>query len=869
MGAVYEEYGRFMRWLQIADVVPDVRRVAKTVHANLDVVAGSVSAGGQRARVLAPLLRQELAHIDDLITETVDQVSMAPLSWSRLRKLTVGPFRGFRREETFDLRKPVVLFYGPNGSGKTSLCEAIEYALIGDVEEAAAKRIESLEGYFDNIHEGRHVSPQLWSEGGADGIPITANEELLRFAIIEKNRIEGFARLAARPPAQASALIATLFGLDAFNDFVNNFTSSIDRQLFLERSKKIALEFKEVKLEVARHKVGANVAVMKAFDLEQEKIASDFEQGCSYIRLIDQLGSLESPGRLQEIAKLLDEQLPVNSGVRRSDIAALRRDLRTKFRDLNQCRVMLEERVAQVSYRDLYRAVKTLEAIAPRICPACETPLEMVTNNPYERAVKGLQLLQDLVALEERSERLLHECNQLSLRLKAFIVRVDGFASLEGQAISALAEWGRCSEHTPVWKDDLLSRDAWRACIQAVRALEVRDAEIQQRIDQRVDLIAERGRFESARERLVELSGRRSQHVTQVATEQAFIDTFEAANTDLIAEVAHEGAAYKHEERIQTAYAEYLDAVRRYRDGLPEGLLADLNETSCDIYNQFNAEDHQSDKLSSLSLPLRGGDRIMLAFNGSPSRLHDALHVLSEGHLRCLGLAILLAKNIKLKLPLLVFDDVVNAIDHDHRAGIRATIFGDVRIKAKQILITCHSNEFIKDIQNQLGESISKLYVLDHHAGDHQPSVRGGTDRNYLARARSRLDDGDQRQSLAFCRQSLENLATRIWKALYNQSNELGAMPLLLRSPTSRPELRGLTIELEKRIGQGILQGVLTGEKWVGRHDGLEAILKVPERHLFWQYLNKGTHDEEDREDFEIQIVRSIIEALTGISSTF
>lgn len=869
MGTVQDEYGRFMRWLGNADIEPDVRSVAKIVHANLDVVASTVSAGGQRARVLTPLLRRDLTLVDDQIADTVSEMSAVPLPWTRLRKLTVGPFRGFRREETFDLRKPVVLFYGPNGSGKTSLCEAIEFALIGGVEEAAAKRIDSLTDYFDNIHEGHHALPQLWSEGGADGVPVIANEELLRFAIIEKNRIEGFARLAARPPAQASVLIATLFGLDAFNDFVNGFTNSLDRQLLLERPKKAALQLKKMALESARQKMENCAEVIRAFQIEQEQIASEFEEGCSGARLIGLLGTPENPGRLQEITSVLDEQVPAKSGVRWSDMVTLRRNLRIKYKDLVRSRAKLVDRSTQLSYRDLYRAIQSMEASATGICPACETPLEKVTNNPYERAALGLNLLQDLAALEDSCDRLLRECDQLSRQLKDVILKATGFFSLEEGAFSTLAEWARHPEHTHVWKETALNKDAWRAWMRIVRRLEIRDSGIQQSIDRRAEIIAERVRLDRAKERLIELNGRRSQHAIQIANEQAFIESFDTANENLKKEVVEEEATCKHEERIQASYAGYLDAIRLYRDSLPEGLLVDLNETARDIYNQFNADDHDSDKIAKLSLPLRGGDRIMVAFNRSPDRMHDALNLLSEGHLRCLGLAILLAKNIKLELPILVFDDAVNAIDHDHRAGIRATIFGEPRINEKQILITCHSNEFIKDIQNQLGESTSKLYVLDHHAGDHQPIVRGGTDRNYLVRARDRLGDGDQRQCLASCRQSLENLTARIWKALYNKSNELGAISLRLRSPSSRPELRELTVELERRIGQGILQGVLTGNAWVSRHEGLEAILNVPENHLSWQYLNKGTHEEEDREDFEIQIVRSIVEALTKISATF
>ena len=53
---------------------------------------------------------------------------LSRLALAKPDRLTVGPFRGFRNPESYDLTKRLILFYGPNGSGKTSLCEALEYA---------------------------------------------------------------------------------------------------------------------------------------------------------------------------------------------------------------------------------------------------------------------------------------------------------------------------------------------------------------------------------------------------------------------------------------------------------------------------------------------------------------------------------------------------------------------------------------------------------------------------------------------------------------------------------------------------------------------------------------------------------------------
>ncbi len=76
----------------------------------------------------------------------------------RLLNLTVRNFRGFgSAAETISLDGDLLLFYGPNGFGKTSLAEAIEWLFYG-----TTKRRQQGDGYsrseyansFANIHGG-------------------------------------------------------------------------------------------------------------------------------------------------------------------------------------------------------------------------------------------------------------------------------------------------------------------------------------------------------------------------------------------------------------------------------------------------------------------------------------------------------------------------------------------------------------------------------------------------------------------------------------------------------------------------------------------------------------------------------------------
>src|SRR5690606_20929710 len=116
--------------------------------------------------------------------------------------------------------------------------------------------------------------------------------------------------------------------------------------------------------------------------------------------------------------------------------------------------------------------------------------------------------------------------------------------------------------------------------------------DIRARQARRAPLKEEQQALEAIKEHVDEIRLRRTMHDQQVVAEQAKIDGFDEANAVLIAEAATEAAVVAFEKRVQEGYAPFLDSLKRYRDGLPEGLMADLSETARDLYNIFNLEDH-------------------------------------------------------------------------------------------------------------------------------------------------------------------------------------------------------------------------------------------------------------------------------------
>jgi len=56
-----------------------------------------------------------------------------PRAYSRLTSATVEAFRAYRKQQEFDLNASIIVLYGPNGLGKTSFFDAIDFGCSGKI----------------------------------------------------------------------------------------------------------------------------------------------------------------------------------------------------------------------------------------------------------------------------------------------------------------------------------------------------------------------------------------------------------------------------------------------------------------------------------------------------------------------------------------------------------------------------------------------------------------------------------------------------------------------------------------------------------------------------------------------------------------
>lgn len=882
MAICRKDFERFVRSLyQPGKQIPsDVRKLASIALTNFDELAETTRHRSQRSVYLVSLLRQNfeaLADADPIIVPDADaDADAGTWLWARLKHLTLGPFRGFREPEPFDLSKRIILFYGPNGSGKSSLCEGLEYALLGDVEEAGSKRIVA-NTYLTNIHDNRFDPPVLTATNH-DGreVSVTANLDYYRFCFIERNRIDAFSRIAARPSGQRSELIATLFGMEQFSNFVSHFNESIDGQLTLKDTQQATLIERKTALHFDQAMTGSEVETLQVYTENEAALAREYEVNTTYEDLKQLIGS-QTPGRLQELNQILETDHVLVIGLTRQRLLDSLMRASQCNDSLKITNTALYAKSDQVSFKALYNSVLALQGIVGDRCPACDTLLNELTVeavNPYEKAIEGLDQLRGLAALQEQQQTDQRNLTQVSRELRNDLKVIAGFISVKNGEVTPIRQYLEQLPDEPsnLWWLSLIAEETdagvdsslLEQLLLVTDQIAAQDDLSRQAARERQLNIAERHRLIAFQLRVQAQDLKRQQFLENIGAAKRRIEVFDETNAELIALADQEKIDIERDLPFKEAYDRFLIELRAYREQLPAQLMAGLNDATMDLYNSFNRNDREEDKLSSLHLPLDGNGKIEICFRGNPDARVDALHVLSEGHIRCMGLSVLMAKAKSIECPVIVFDDAINAIDHDHRGGIRETIFESDMFLQTQLIVTCHSNEFIKDIQQHLPakqRNECTTYLLRHHNGNYQPRVTGNVPAsNYIAKARAARDLLDDRTALASSRQALEMISDKVWRWLGSHGH--GTLNLMIAGVGAEPSLRNLCDAITKKIREA---NTFEHPNKQVVQDAYMSIIGIPIDNLIWTYFNKGTHEEVDRDDFDGDVVELIVQKLEEI----
>jgi recombinational DNA repair ATPase RecF len=853
---IHNEFINFINTLEIKNITEYEKKFLNLIIDAFDNIAELGTQKGKRAIYLSELIQKKGHTVSDELKISDSGAENVGFSFNILTAVEVNNFRGFDEKEIIPFEKQLTFLHGSNGSGKSSLCEALEYSMLGYVNEAIAKRIP-IEDYIKNSKSNIAEFPILSAVKNGTPVEVKSNPSLYHFCFIEKNRIDNFARISANTPKEKSGLLSTLFGLDEFNNFVNEFTGNIEKYIDVVGIKNIELNQKSSEVKVYKEALDENKKeIEKLLHLKKElaekiNLASTIDETEELIKV-----------KLQDIDKKLSQ--PQLATLSFPPIAIIDKQF-SDIKELLSKKIEIDKiflaKSDEVSFMDLYNAAVNLEPSSKDNCPLCETPIESTIKHPYENAKKRIDDLKIITELQSQRKQLILDINSLCDSFVSF-ANARAECALKTEFLKSLSVYSSF-KNSPDKIIDTFSKDR-DAQLTLDEDINKYNESVKKHNLQRVMIQKDKEIFAKYQLNITGLKAKENSIIELNKRLEQQIKSFEEENKKLIKDAEEEKKTVSTNIKYFGAYKSIISKLRAYKENLPLQQIAELNQLTLEIYNVINSHDKEYERLENIVLPTNTDDTILISFKGNHGKFYDALQILSEGHIRCLGLAILLAKNIRDNLPIVIMDDIVNAIDDDHRRGVSKLIFENEYIKSKQVILTTHSSMFVKELEQYLPSKdydklISKLIFLPDE-NERKIRVKSSEAGNYLLKAKKHYDNGNDKEALYNCRCTLENNANRLWKKISKKYKT--DLLVVMRAPSVPPDLMSLVQSLNSCIKKNDIKDFSQA------NDIFDFLIGLKSKYaIAWEYLNKGTHEEEGGDDFDHSIVNDILTNLTQLDA--
>lgn len=860
----YAKY-EFNRWLSKLDtnkLDPYQKRLIGLLIKHFDKIAAVGTAGGRRAKLLGDYIKKmDVSSDENVVLKMQSRVSSRRVK--RLSSMKVENFRGFGTEVEFNFNKQYTLFQGTNGSGKTSFCEALEYSMLGTIEEASARNIP-VGKYILHAGQKKAVYPNLvcmFTDGkNRKCIPDLA---AYRFAFIEKNRIEKFSHIGATTARNQTERIAALFGLSEFQDYVSGFTGVLDDRYIKLKSdiqesykkKQESAEIKKEQLKAVREQIEPTrknleeaIRSINATDIKDAESAKEY--------LTD-----SETGLIPIAAKKAAEyKKPLIDG---KVIEKLQQEISlflvSKSAISENASIILGN-VESANLLDLYKSLIELRTSWKEgTCPACHTPLDRVRDNPFEFAQSAVS---SFTKIEEAKKMISEEAKR---SVESFRRIKDLLQDLPRQSIFPGVEFSEIDK-TDISEEnfELLDADAIKVyeSIMQLRDLLSREDTVEKIRSYNENARIMNERYDIELRKLQELLANITEKSAAVT---AVEDTIKILADSLVQEENELKELKKAAEKEETviafnakmaeAYESFVRDISIYANHLPLELAGDLAERTVRYYNKMNCDDAEFELLKKVKLPVSPNDKIIITmFDGTEQ---DAMLLLSEGHVKLLGLSILLAKAVQMKMPFLIFDDIVNAIDDDHRDGVAKLLIEDPDFKDTQMILTCHGEIFVSKLEDLVtqGNAVERYMFLPADSLNERGIVIRYRDPSVpLKTARAKFEEGSLKDCAAQCRRAIECITVSLWGKM--ASHIPGGISVQLINLKLTPDLYHVTAALAKASTPKYILGM----------ESVHADLSKLLENRMWMLLNKGTHYDDAIPEFTRTEVRELLKLVEHLA---
>lgn len=819
------------------------------------------TAGGKRISKFVELVNEKNGICDSTLRDLSISNIFSEKKIKRINTLEVESFRGFATSRKFELGKQYVFLYGPNGSGKTSFSEALEYGLLGNIEEADADNIK-LSTYIKNTSTKKGILPIICClfEDGSEGI-VSADYETYRFSFVEKNRITEFSHISGLTAKNQSERMAALFGLSEFTTFIQGFSKIIDDK-YLTTQSLTENTFKEQQ------------AVR---DIKKKELA-DLQEGLNKLREIAQVAVADialKDNTIKNIQQAIDYYDNTETGLLttklqdkdKSTIKLIEYQdyivIKNRCGEIQECldgiigkRESLADKALEVSYKRLFETISKLDETNE--CPACGTPISVVVRNPYSYARNKLREYVEIDEIKQVIHDNACECKRLIDELLLLVGKNENIISLlniTSQNLNnvAVSDIEKMEDGVKQWL--VFSRSIISLSDEDV---EVKISEYNNIANKKNNVyINEIEKIKDKEKTLVTLSAQLSDKEKLVIESKMFIEEFDKNSEDTLLKIKEEKRIVDFNNKIIQSYKKIIENLYAYVEKLPELIAEDLEDKIVDYYNVINYGDADFEMLLDISLPTGSSNKLLINFkDGSTS---DALQVLSEGHIKILGLSILLAKAVKDNMNFIILDDIVNAIDDEHRNGVANLLMKHKDFADIQIILSTHGDQFIMKLKDKLGslrsnkDSVIYKFLPADSLQERGIVVEYSDAKTPIEAAQNKYGNNELKDAATKCRQAMESISYNLWNKISQTSN--GQISVAMRSPKAQPDL------------SSIVDALINKTKKIPGMESITDNLKEVKQQDNWRVLNKGVHFEDEQPEFNRVDIKNVLEILVNLDN--
>jgi len=793
--------------------------------------------------------------------EISSRVGKKKLEYSTIKSIQIKNFKGFGSLNDRDngvyieLDEKKNIFFGPNGAGKTSFCEAFEYYLTGDIKEAKRRGIKvkdyiSREGKNGQISI-KFVNPELNNVKISDD-----DKQFFQKCFIEKNRIQEFALFGSKDTGvKDKDVIATLLGLNDLDNFISSFAKSTSFDFYKNNIEK------QIELLNAENK--SNKEMKTAYESDIENI---YKRISNYFGKNDEINLERIEEKISEYSSKVDsinkeiERLS-NVNLPKIDRTKIKNDvliLKRKLEKYNILQYNLVEQIINLNLDDFYNSLLKLKEISNDRCPACDTDLRNVKVNPYEKASSEIKKLEGLKKEKESFNKFEEEISEYWYNWSVELIKtyqecLKRFDELNFEQLNHAVD-----ELRNVLEENKNVKGKVKLVFQFMEYLDGNTEIIFEFYKRYIGI---KRKIQSYEGKIIELKNSVNEiksHLEELQKAKTQIETIKSGlkeinnrlnsyneNLDLLKRKKQAEDNYnKFVKDVSNSYNIFYKDLINFRNKIEQEQIENIDHAVLSYYQAINRSDDPSEFVTEIKFILKDGN-YRINFRTADSSLERDVHAcLSEGHLRALGLSIMLAVAEKNNVPFLIFDDVVNAIDSEHRANIIEMIFNNKFLKKTQMIITTHDRlfweRFCNTYQRVSAKQRNGRFEISHILSyKNKGTIIKQHNISFEDKIIKALENYDIRQALVYCRIWFETLATEY--CTDNNKQITGVFSKRTPSNLLKPTLESIYDVLEKEFPDEYFIQVIKKDliNWRGQNQ---------EHHAFdetnYNFVHSKTSDE-------------------------